>query len=128
MKRFIDLRGQILTADDEPNFAFFCTVIDRFETFADTQEWRSLDEFIEDYKDEEKHGTYLSPLERYLGLIPANYFGPEVNPKVNNLTNDRHKERMHDFKVMRLNDFFKDPIPVLGHFNCSGKYIWPGEK
>ena len=44
MKRFIDLTGQI-QEDNKPMFAFFCTQIDQFELFNDTQIFETVDEF-----------------------------------------------------------------------------------
>jgi hypothetical protein len=41
MKRFIDLRGQETCS----RFAFYCTVRDRFESFAGDQTWDTWDDF-----------------------------------------------------------------------------------
>lgn len=66
MIRFIDLKKQI--QDEEPEFAFYCTVKDVFETFSHCQTWLSIDEFKQDYDGDD--------LERYLQLIPEDFFKP----------------------------------------------------
>lgn len=43
MKRFIDLGDQIL--EDHREFAFYCTVVDRFEEFGDHQTFCCLSDF-----------------------------------------------------------------------------------
>lgn len=65
MKRFVDLRG----ADTGYRFAFYCTVVDKFETVSDgSQAWDTFDEFAEWYQGDE--------LERFRGLTPAWAFEP----------------------------------------------------
>lgn len=67
MKRFIDLTDQI--NDDEKLFAFYCTVKDCFESFSGSQTWDSIEGFKADYSGLE--------LDRYLKLIPNNFFSVE---------------------------------------------------
>ena len=53
MKRFIDLGDQTGNVDyenGEREFAFYCTIMDRFETFSDTQTWSKKQDFINDYE------------------------------------------------------------------------------
>lgn len=64
MKRFIDLTGQI-QEDNKPIFAFFCTQIDQFELFNDTQIFETVDEFKEDFDGID--------IDRYLNLIPKQF-------------------------------------------------------
>lgn len=59
MIRFIDLRGQI--NDDSLEFAWYSTIVDRFETWGDNQIWESWEEFERDYTGPQ--------LERYKGLF-----------------------------------------------------------
>ncbi|KKK86887.1 hypothetical protein LCGC14_2758710, partial [marine sediment metagenome] len=47
MIRFINLTGQIFI-DDEPNFAWYDTIIDVFMSFNHSQEWSTWEEFEED--------------------------------------------------------------------------------
>lgn len=74
MKRFIDLRGQIYADDDlpehlrEPCFAFYCTVVDRFETFCGAQTFTSLADFQEAYFHEK--GALDDPYGRLFNLMP----------------------------------------------------------
>jgi hypothetical protein len=68
MKRFIDLGDQTGNIDyeaGEREFAFYCTVVDKFETFSGNQTWATKQEFIEDYVGDE--------LQRFLGLIPLDW-------------------------------------------------------
>lgn len=70
MKRFIDLGNQTKNIDydnGEREFAFYCTVTDRFESFSGNQTWESIESFTEDYDGKED-------ITRYLGLIPKNFF------------------------------------------------------
>lgn len=59
MKRFVDIRSADI---DDDVFAFYCTVVDRFETHGDTQTWVCVDEFVDCFEE--------GDLERYLSLIP----------------------------------------------------------
>lgn len=69
MIRFIDLRGQI-TNDNDPCFAFYDTVRDRFLVFRNAQTWDSVEDFIED-----SQGLGLPDItSRCLPLIPTDYF------------------------------------------------------
>jgi hypothetical protein len=56
MKRFIDLRDQIHKG--YPAFAWYDTVVDRFETHGDSQVWESWDDFARDYKGDDIHRYY----------------------------------------------------------------------
>ena len=64
MKRFIDLTGQI-QEDEKPMFAFFCTQIDQFESFNDSQLFETIEEFKEDFDGID--------IQRYLDLIPQKF-------------------------------------------------------
>lgn len=74
MKRFIDLRGQVFSDDDlplaeqEPCFAFYCTSIDKFETFSGNQCWTGLADFTDDYT--YQNGVLDATYERLLSLMP----------------------------------------------------------
>ena len=71
MIRFIDLTGQVLLDSDDPHFAFFNTVPDRFCTVGEEQEWNSLGDFLGALNSdpvEKRRGN------RYLRLIPEDYF------------------------------------------------------
>lgn len=69
MIRFIDLKGQI---DDDPTFAFFDTVTDRFVDLNGEQTWDSVSDFKADVEAE----GIIDPqwLDRCLRLIPKGYF------------------------------------------------------
>lgn len=75
MKRFIDLRGQVYNDDDlpidqqTPCFAYFCTVVDKFETFGGCQTWSSFHDFTSDYL--EHVGSLDEGYARLAGLTPA---------------------------------------------------------
>ena len=70
MKRFIDLGLQLNLDEDElPEFAFFCTVVDKFESFYGTMTWNSIDDFKADYI-----CSGAKDLERYIELIPNKYY------------------------------------------------------
>lgn len=62
MKRFIDLRGQ----HTGYRFAWFCTVLDRFETFDGDQAWDTWEEFKLSYYSNEINTT----IGRYRRLCP----------------------------------------------------------
>lgn len=70
MKRFIDLGTQLYLTDDDTDreFAFYCTVRDRFETFSGISTWATIEDFKTDYQGDE--------LDRYLALIPKNWGKP----------------------------------------------------
>lgn len=74
MKRFIDLRGQVFADDDLPKneqtpcFAFFDTIVDRFEMFDGAQTWVSFKDFTEDYRSDV--GKLDAVYERLKGLTP----------------------------------------------------------
>lgn len=69
MKRFIDIGHQMYLDDSEPKqFAFYCTVVDSFERFADEDVWETASDFERDYVEDGGN-----ELERYLGLIPDEF-------------------------------------------------------
>jgi len=59
VKRFVDLRGTQVGM----RFAWWDTVVDRFETHSDEMAWDTFEEFAEDYEGNE--------LSRYRRLAPA---------------------------------------------------------
>ncbi len=63
MKRFIDLKDQIIEGNNE--FAFYCTVKDRFEVHGGNCIWETVQDFTNDYQGNE--------LNRYLLLIPSHW-------------------------------------------------------
>jgi hypothetical protein len=68
MKRFIDLGSQTGNIDEskgEKEFAFYCTSLDKFETFSGCQTWFTRQDFINDYEGNE--------LNRFLKLIPSDW-------------------------------------------------------
>ena len=66
MKRFINIGTQTGNQEDEVNeFAFFDTIIDKFEKHSDSMAWTTKEEFVEDYEGND--------IERYLILIPKNW-------------------------------------------------------
>lgn len=71
MKRFIDLRGNEIPY----NFAWWCTIVDRFETVGGEMAWSTIEEFKESWEsDEELKENFLEgivDINRYLGLIPG---------------------------------------------------------
>lgn len=69
MKVFIDL-GKQICEEDEPQFAFYCTVHCRFESFLGEQVWSSKDDFEEAYRLQILSGIGI---ERYLSLIPESW-------------------------------------------------------
>lgn len=74
MIRFIDLRGQILMGD-EPHFAFYDTVRDRFMDFGGEQDWNSLDDFLEAVRESHPdHAQVVDTATRCAFLIPVGYF------------------------------------------------------
>lgn len=69
MKRFINIGHQMYLDDSEPTqFAFYCTVTDKFERFAGEDVWDNVIDFERDYW--EAGGTEL---KRYLALIPEEF-------------------------------------------------------
>ncbi|MDY3352315.1 hypothetical protein PG357_10020 [Riemerella anatipestifer] len=72
MIRFLDLKGQII--DDYPTFAFYDTIRDRIIEFSGKQVFDSIEEFELYYHDEFKNNTNNFPIERFLSLIPKNFF------------------------------------------------------
>ena len=71
MKRFIDLGEQIL--EGERCFAFYDTVVDRFEEYYGEQVWTSWADFEENYTGNE--------LPRYRQLVPVSLLRGEW-PKI----------------------------------------------
>ena len=75
MIRFIDLGNQIypLSEDKEDHmFAWWNTVVDRFEEFNDNYIWGSWDEFASDlHYDRGIQGIY--DIDRYLCLFPKDW-------------------------------------------------------
>ncbi len=71
MIRFINLKDQIL--EGSPDFAFWDTVSDTFCCFGSEgdQVFSSKESFIMQYGGE---GEYKRPLNRFLSLIPDNFF------------------------------------------------------
>lgn len=63
MIRFINLKDQITEGANE--FAFYDTVTDSFCWFSGSQRWSSVEEFKQDYDDDD--------LQRFLNLIPKNW-------------------------------------------------------
>lgn len=62
MKRFIDLRGQIDIFDEAcPMFAWYCTVVDKFEAHSGNMVWTSYDDFKADCQDNFGHYDRLMP-------------------------------------------------------------------
>ena len=69
MIRFIDLRGQIGLHDDEPEFAFYDTVVDKFVGWDQCYTWDHWNEFVNDFS---YYGGWRGmDLERFEGLTPA---------------------------------------------------------
>ena len=74
MKRFIDLRGQILDpfGDDEkiPHFAFYCTIVDQFLDLHGIQDWRSKRDFLETCSEHSAITGDAVDVDRFCGLMP----------------------------------------------------------
>lgn len=72
MIRFLNLKGQI--SDDGKDFAFYDTVSDNICFFGKNNQevFESLDEFKEQFN--EQVSIYTRPIERFISLIPENYF------------------------------------------------------
>lgn len=69
MKRFIDIGHQMYLDDTEPKqFAFYCTVTDKFERFDDNDVWDSVIDFKKDYL-----SSGGDEIERYISLIPDGF-------------------------------------------------------
>lgn len=67
MKRFIDIGNQTGNCEDGlKEFAFYCTVKDRFDIWEGTQTFETISEFISYAKDDDE-------LDRYLRLIPKDW-------------------------------------------------------
>ena len=89
MIRFIDLSNQI-TGDihdadedyDDRRFAFYNTVYDKFCEFNGSQDWDRIDDFIRDFENDKKN-LYSNDLDRFLSLIPKDFFEP--NHKIHQL-------------------------------------------
>ena len=60
MKRFVDLRG----AETGSNFAFYCTVTDRFQNIGGEQAWDTVEEF------QQQAALYEVGADRFVALIP----------------------------------------------------------
>lgn len=78
MKRFIDLGGQIYAgSDDDPmarRFAWYDTVVDRFEEHGGESQWATWDDFAEVHEPEQ------GELSRYRGLCPPWVFRAKRAP------------------------------------------------
>lgn len=71
MKRFIDLgdqTGNIIYEVGEREFAFYCTVTDKFETFNSNQTWSTRQDLKYDML---KDGAEATDLIRFFDLIPS---------------------------------------------------------
>lgn len=64
---FIDLGNQIYPYSDEKSFSFFCTITDQFKNFNGCETWNSIEDFIEDYDNENED------IQRYLNQIPDDF-------------------------------------------------------
>lgn len=65
MKRFVDLRA----TDTDYNFAWWDTIVDRFESYSESMAWDTWEEFAQDYaRNSEGSGAEL---DRYLRLCPS---------------------------------------------------------
>lgn len=73
MIRFVYIGGQILTGRRE--FAWWCTVTDRFLEFSENQVWRDWSDFEFDFKTEEDDDWELA---RFLVLYPRGGAPAEV--------------------------------------------------
>ncbi|MFD2874056.1 hypothetical protein ACFS5N_16355 [Mucilaginibacter ximonensis] len=137
MIRFIDLRGQIYL-DDDPCFAWFTTICDRFHTFNDNQHWNSLESFISDYKAQAAVQDIADPLERYLRLIPEGYFlemkesesdgvytVKMTDTYYKHLLKNEDSDTTNEKSAGSINNPASDYYPNHGRFNCNGDYIWP---
>jgi hypothetical protein len=63
VKRFVDLGTQLSSGDDGPReFAWWDTVVDKFEEHSGYQTWLSWGDFVDDYEGDQ--------LERYRSLCP----------------------------------------------------------
>lgn len=71
MIRFIDLGDQII--EDYPEFAWYDTVIDKFETFSGNQTWETWSEFQNDYLAEDEYIPETHSLDRYRSLFPKKW-------------------------------------------------------
>jgi len=76
MIRFIDLGDQILEGTRQ--FAWFDTIVDRFDSFCDNQAWETWLEFETDFRHNDKEVAIanlgnLRPLERYKSLFPKKW-------------------------------------------------------
>lgn len=72
MKRFIDLGYQLDINDEIKSFAFYCTIIDRFEVFNNCCVWEDVNDFIEDMEiDNEPKDQII----RRINLIPSSLRG-----------------------------------------------------
>lgn len=67
MIRFIDLTGQI---DDEFQFAWWNTIVDKFLEFDQAQTWYSWEDFEADFRHEERGYVHEDYLERLRALFP----------------------------------------------------------
>ncbi len=73
MIRFIDLGDQII--EGYPEFAWYNTVICKFETFMENQTWETWSEFQNDYLAENEYTPETHPLDRYGSLFPKKWRG-----------------------------------------------------
>jgi len=80
MIRFVDLTGQILLDDDEPQFAFFNTIPDMFVEVDGVQNWHSWTEFQSDVMNaKQTRGFDVSPenrvavLDRFKAVVPLRF-------------------------------------------------------
>lgn len=80
MIRFIDLTNQI--SENEKCFCFFDTIDDSFIVFNNKQVFCTNKSFIDAFVIEDMWNDYdihnLRPIERFLNLIPKNFFTDEL--------------------------------------------------
>ena len=81
MKRFVNLGSQLWTDDEEPDqFAWYCTVVDRFENFNDCEVWDTWELFKKDFQREHSlmgvdSSVIAKKLMRYKKLFKGRYDG-----------------------------------------------------
>lgn len=66
MKVFVNVGKQIYNEfEDNNQFCFYCTVLDKFESFSDELLFETLEQFESHYDGDD--------IERYVSLIPSNF-------------------------------------------------------
>lgn len=85
MIRFLNLKGQIVPGDDtDTSFAYYDTISDTIMTFSGEDVFSSLARFKWAHSLEYGEETKGRDLNRFINLIPKQFFNPSFGPTQQN--------------------------------------------